>query len=131
MITDLLIPRFEIIADYPNNEFGEIGTILDRDWGKYPNDNKTLNPVWQISDFPYLFKKLEWWEKRTEKEMPKYLYCPNTKEYYEIFKWDMNNCVGFLDEKLLSCCDLIIWSNHKNQYLPATEREYNDYINSL
>lgn len=72
-IDNLLTPRFKIIADFPDNSYGEVGTILDRNWSKFPNDNETEKPIWSISDFPNLFKKLEWWEERKESDMPSYL----------------------------------------------------------
>jgi len=50
--------QFEVIADFPDNHFGVIGTILDRDWAKYPNDDETQKAIWRISDFPHLFRKI-------------------------------------------------------------------------
>ena len=83
---ELLKPRFEVIADYPNNEFGKVGDILDRDWGHYPNGEE-FEPEWKISDYPHLFRKLEWWEKRTEDEMPKKVIVKESKEIYDIQYW--------------------------------------------
>jgi hypothetical protein len=67
-MTKKLKERFKIIADYPDNEFGKIGTILDRDWAKFPNDDETKVPIWKISDFPHLFKRLKVREDGHENE---------------------------------------------------------------
>lgn len=37
---ELMKPRFLIIADYPNNDLGKVGEILNRDWCKYINDDE-------------------------------------------------------------------------------------------
>jgi hypothetical protein len=121
-------PRFEIIANYPNNSFGEVGTILDRDWGKYPNGEENP-PQWKISNFPHLFRKLNWWEKRTNEEMPKYLKITfdGKTTYYEIESWDMENTIGWIDFKKRICCDLCCFKPEFS-YQPATEQEYLDSL---
>jgi hypothetical protein len=84
---ELLQPRFEVIADYPDNHFGAIGTILDRDWAKYPSDDENQKAIWRISDFPHLFQKLNWWEKRTEDQMPNRVKYKDV--IYEVVDLDM------------------------------------------
>ena len=53
---ELMKPRFEVIADFPNNHYGKVGTILDRDWARYPDEDETKEAIWRISHFPHLFK---------------------------------------------------------------------------
>jgi len=67
---ELLRPRFEVIADYPHSEY-EVGEVLDRNWSWDGDDVNGFNK--SISQYPHLFKELEWWEKREEKDMPEYL----------------------------------------------------------
>jgi hypothetical protein len=106
---ELLKPRFELIADFPDNHYGEVGTILDRNWSKYPNDDETQKPIWSISDFPHLFRKMNWWEKRTADEMPKRVMSilDDKKETFDIQEWDMEILVGWIDKKERSCCSLL------------------------
>ena len=87
---ELLKPRFKIIADYPGNDFGKIGTILNRDWTKFLNDDETQSPIWKISDYPHLFRKLNWWEERDVPEMPKKVSSKFTEpnQIYLIEEWD-------------------------------------------
>lgn len=113
-------PRFEVIADFPNNHFGAIGTILDRDWAKYPNDDETQKAIWRISDFPHLFRKMNWWERRTAAEMPKKVksLADDKGDVYEIQEWDMERMIGWIDKKERSCCSLLSW-NPEFGYVPA------------
>jgi hypothetical protein len=106
---ELMKPRFEVIADFPDNHFGGIGTILDRDWAKYPNDDEGQKAIWRISDFPHLFRKLNWWEKRTADQMPKRVMSilDDKGDTFEIQEWDMEILVGWIDKKERSCCSLL------------------------
>jgi hypothetical protein len=110
---DLMKPRFEIIADFPNNDFGKVGDILDRDWSEYRNNDETQEPIWRISDFPHLFRKLNWWEHRNIEDMPKRLISkctPTSDEIFEIEEWDMERLLGWINKGGRDCCDLTIWT---------------------
>lgn len=125
---ELLKPRFELIAEFPNNHYGKVGTILDRDWAKYPNDDETEKAIWRISDFPHLFRKLNWWEHRKESEMPKKLKSLASKdnpdfdidkeEIFHILKWDMNGMMGFTNIEKREVCDLELWGEGYG-YIPV------------
>lgn len=107
---ELLKPRFKIIADFPDNYFGNVGTVLDRDWAKYPNDDETKKAIWRISEFPHLFQKLKWWEERQESEMPKKvksLAFPD--DIMVIEKWDMDMLFGFTNVEKREGCSLESW----------------------
>lgn len=71
MSIDLLAPRFKVVADWPKNYDFTIGEIITC------NDMVTEamigNP--RFSLYPHLFKKLEWYEDREEKDMPEYVKC--------------------------------------------------------
>ncbi|MEQ8548720.1 MAG: hypothetical protein RIC03_12460 [Cyclobacteriaceae bacterium] len=108
--SELLKPRFEIIADFPNNHFGKIGTILDRDWAEYPNDDETQEAIWRISYFPHLFRQLNWWENRSIEDMPKRVISKalkNDSEVIDIQEWDMELMVGWIDKEQRICCSLL------------------------
>ena len=125
---ELLKPRFEVVGDFPDNHYGKIGTVLDRNWSKYPNDDETETPIWSISDFPHLFRKLNWWENRKKEDMPKRLRSMASKdepnfdiekeEIYEILDWDMNGMMGFLNIEKRQVCDLEIFAPEYG-YLPV------------
>ncbi|MEZ7496490.1 hypothetical protein QO206_13410 [Leeuwenhoekiella aequorea] len=126
--TELLKPRFEVIADFPDNHYGKVGTILDRDWSKYPNDDETQEAIWRISQFPHLFRKLNWWERREKHEMPKKLislagkdninFKLEDQEVYEIVDWDMKAMNGIIDVKSRSVCCLTLFAPEYG-YIPV------------
>lgn len=108
----LLEPRFEIIADYPNNYLGNVGDILD---------NRQWSSVWELYNFPHLFKKLNWWEHRKSEDMPKKLICkaiPNDTEIMEIESWDMDILFGWTDKQKRSGCGLLSF-NPEYGYFPV------------
>jgi hypothetical protein len=91
----LLLPRYEVIADFWDNPFkvGEIiefeqesdyhdfftGELLGRDWKTdfLPKGNEDVTRYMYnmraFTPYPHLFKKLQWWEHRKIEEMPMYL----------------------------------------------------------
>lgn len=117
--TELLQPRFEIIADFPNNYLGKVGTILDRDWGAYP-DGEDNPPAWTISMFPHLFRKLNWWEGRTAIQMPRKVIsmADDNRDVYEIEEWDMKQMIGWIDKKERVCVDLCLFEPQYG-YMPV------------
>lgn len=121
----LMKPRWKVIAAFPDNRNYEVGSILDRDWCRYVNDeDESEGVVWRISDFPHLFKKLEWWEEREEKDMPEYVKwnsCNSGREYIvkvleikdDQFRWEEG------------------WETFtENQDFPSTKEEYEQYLQS-
>lgn len=69
-IEELLTPRWKVIADYPQSLFF-INEIVHYDgfWARTKEVKIGINP----NDYPLIFKKLEWWEEREEKDLPKFL----------------------------------------------------------
>lgn len=106
--SELLLPRFEIIANFPNNTLGEVGTILYFDWEFFPGRGHYVE---RVSDFPHLFKKLNWWEKRTKEQMPKKLMAITDpkKEVFHIEEWDMDTLIGWINKKERIGCSLTTW----------------------
>lgn len=64
-VTELMKPRYKVIADYPGNEY-PIGVVID----ELLFDGKTSD--W-FERYPALFEKLKWWAYRREEEMPLFL----------------------------------------------------------
>jgi hypothetical protein len=88
---------------------------------KYPGCNWSVGDIfpanfYDFKPFPYLFRKLEWWEERKAKELPTYVKCNigRTKEIRRVKKYDFFNRhvefrsgIGLLEN-----------------YLPSTKEEY-------
>ncbi len=128
---ELMVNRYEVIADYPDSPFekGDIYTIKN-DCSK----TQVENP----EKYPKIFRKLEWYEKRTIEEMPEYLkivkVINNKRRNGEIFKavkgaLTFHNC-GYQnssyddDDEFCSGFDNVILSCFE----PATEEEYLSYL---
>ena len=132
---ELLKPRYKVIADFPLSSCS-IGQILSVE-----NEGDFIAVIhggaWKtdISRYPHLFRKLEWWEEREEKDMPEYLKFSEEKEdvaIWEVESWNKNVAGVFYpkskDENgndFLS----IEWYFYKQTSKPATKEEYISYIN--
>jgi len=112
---DLMIPRYEVIADYPNNDEYPVGSIKENIGESYCKF---------LDQYPHLFRKLEWWEKRTVEEMPQYLKF-HDNEIIKVKNWNME--ILWCEREDGGGCSLGVWSKGYG-YTPATETEYNDYI---
>ena len=108
-------PRFEVIETYPKSKFKK-GDILERipnatnDW--YNADKSLINAdilLEEIEQYPLLFRKLNWWEKRTAEQMPKRVMSilDDKGDTFEIQEWDMGILVGWIDKKERRCCSLL------------------------
>lgn len=78
-VEELKMPRYKVIADYPNNRFS-VNEIINlekysggyryrwaEDWGMDNIDES------ELKEYPHLFKKLEWWEEREISDLPEYV----------------------------------------------------------
>lgn len=123
---ELLAPRFLVIADYPNSIF-KVGEILSGDYdGRIFCDPNSC----KYSDFPHLFQKLYWYEKRDKSELPEYVKMNYTKTHHIISYQDF--CAGYFYYDIGDC----IWYLSNSE--PSTLEEYemnkpkydaNDYFN--
>lgn len=122
---DLLKPRWKVIAAFPDNRNYEVGSILDRDWCRYVNDeDESEGVVWRISNFPHLFKKLEWWEERKEDELPKYVIIKN--KIIPVKKWLIESNSVWLNVEYPDP-SFMMGSKYYPSVFPATEEEYDVY----
>lgn len=110
-----MLPRFEVIETYPKSKFKK-GDILERipnatnDW--YNADKSLINAdilLDEIEQYPHLFRKMNWWEKRTAEQMPKKVMSilDNKGDTFEIQVWDMEILVGWINKKERTCCSLL------------------------
>ena len=126
-VEQLLQPRFKCIADYPKSIY-KVGEIFN--CGGMSEDLLYCDKDGpRMSDYPHLFKRLNWWEEREIEDMPRYIKC-NVRSYRTVFKVSEYIKIG----------DSSIEITHTDPNIPsswvawepqvATEQEYLDYINS-
>lgn len=76
---ELLKPRYKQINDWPfmghKYKIGKIFTF----------ENEVDTGI--ISKYPHLFRKLEWWEDREKKDMPKYVK-EEDGQVFKVKEWD-------------------------------------------
>ena len=133
---ELMQPRYEVIADYPGSEdeyeVGQIKQKLAENYCKY------------LDKYPHIFRRLNWWEHRTQDQMPEYVKLTNTtgglvfvckvapidKDYggygvNGVCVYDQKGSgTNFIGEK-------VSYLQYNKLLLPATLQDYTQYINSL
>lgn len=127
-IEELLKPRYKVVALWPNTEF-KVGQIVTDTYGL---------ALKFYDNYPHLFKKLEWWEDRKPEEMPEYvkrnednmsslsgdpLVLIVKKHFHYGEDWRSGNIDFFTAQNGLAN------GYSYSGFQPATEQEYNDYIN--
>ena len=128
---ELLIPRFEVVEDYPNSTIkkGSIITPINEKNLHYDCIQDHLcNLIFKPERYPHLFRKLNWWEKRTKEQMPKKLISLSKKdaegfllenqEIHNILDWDMNGLHGYTNIEKREVCCLVSW-NPEYSYIPV------------
>jgi hypothetical protein len=97
--SELLTPRYEVIADYPSSIY-KIGD---------EHNAITINMIAFFEKYPNIFKKMNWWEKRTAQQMPKRVMSilDDKGDTFDIEEWDMENLIGWVDKKERTCCSLL------------------------
>ena len=126
-ITELLKPRYLVIADYPSSPQGnQIGFIYDR-------NNKDWSNRWfnEMSQYPHLFQPLPWWSHRKIEDMPEYVKDENG--VYKVKEWHFElapKVTVFIDAKIhqqyrKECTECPLYSD----FLPATLHDYEQYTN--
>jgi hypothetical protein len=133
-IEHLVTLRFEVIADYPKSKF-EVGSILSRvknatnDWYDLGDSNPDLGIIQkqELIQYPHLFRPLNWWENRSEEEMPMFINYSSINKYYKVDQWifpDKNEGFGTFavvgSTKIL--IDHPIYPDHN--ILPCSEEDY-------
>jgi hypothetical protein len=86
---ELLQPRFEVVADYPNSIF-KVGQIIETSTKLLSEKDVCrllIGVKYNFEKYPHLFRKLNWWEKRTEDQMPKRVKYKDV--IYEVLDFDM------------------------------------------
>jgi len=121
-VEELMKPRYKVIADYPANS-EPIGFIYEGN-----NWSKRWHEV--MDKMPHLFRKLEWWQQRHQYELPIFVKLNPESSITTI---DNDNIVYKVNKYLFEPGDIWIKQDsgteiHISHLLPATEKEYNDFI---
>lgn len=137
---ELMKPRYKVIADYPGCPY-EIGTILYVDehgelYSPIAGYSQSAVKIMQkeVDKFPHLIKLCTWWEDRMPEDMPEYVNVDHSRGDWVEFTiehidgvnrwWDFNEKGECYSYRLKN------GGGHLISYMsPATEAEYNAYIN--
>lgn len=85
---ELLRPRYIVIADYPGSflRIGDILTDQQKDY-EFWECNRDLSKFAESpAHYPDIFRPLNWWEHREEKDMPGYIKLRG--DIYKVHEWD-------------------------------------------
>lgn len=124
----LMMPRYEVIADYPLSIW-KVGEILYEKihgdsgfWqaecyirqGDVAMENILLNP----GDFPHLFRKLSWFDKRKVEDLTLYVKLHGIP--YKVSYWE--DYLSIIPRTDPAQGELAIkWHFSRKKFLPATE----------
>jgi hypothetical protein len=127
-VEEFLQQRYKVISDYPESPF-EIGDI------RYAEDRPYNGMSKEFYDkYPYIFKKLEWWEERDIEDMPKYLKVVESGKIEKVTDYFLDAYTpAFYTGKTYKSKLFGIAPEPFNirSTIPATEEEYNQYTNGL
>ena len=149
-VEELLMPRYKVIADYFHSPY-ELGDYLEKVTDvrfivtKHCS-TQTLAHIETLNKMPHLFKELEWWEERESSDMPMYLKLTDMVDGKDdpihdvvlkvIKHFSAGNGEWRDDSYRIFCADSYMTPTLKRTsynyigWIPATEQQYNDYINS-
>ncbi len=120
---ELLIPRYKVISDWPDNAKRTVGEIITSESESHSKYFET---------YPVLFKKLEWWEDRKPEDMPAYVRCIRTPDQnimpdmvLKTPDWNTTWVKGSIGQTK----HFVVVNT--NCFVPATEEEYNNYLSTL
>ena len=124
---ELLMPRIQVINPYPGCQF-KVGTILTKnekinsgDWANIEGHGLIGMKISEMEPYPHLFKPLQWWEYRKPEDMPEYVKDA-FNQIHKPTSWGVFNG-GVM-------CVIRFGMCKASNLMPATESEYNEYINN-
>ena len=144
---ELLIPRFRVLADYPFSAFpvDAIITLNKKPFHEFNSKKVLLIGLIEFEKYPHLFQKINWWWKRKDEEIPKFLkfvwegktdevrqvkewlYADESEKWKPIEKREApHEICGFLHQSDFT--DDCFPRVSINGWLPATEEEFNEFI---
>lgn len=122
-------PRYEVIADYPG-QLHQIGDLIYGSWSFVVGDNDPNSGKFSLSDYPHLFRSLQWWESRRPEDLPEYVKDDNG--VYMVKEWHLELVskvtVFFID----GVHDGYVENDGEcplySEFLPATIQQYIKYV---
>ena len=118
---ELMVPRYEVIADYPGSTYpiGTIFTSMSNGFVRYmlDGDKHSTNGL-NLEMYPHLLRRMLWLEQRSVEDMPKRLKHLTVDGIEEIEEWDMEHMIGWISKNERTCCDLTSW-NPEFGYVPV------------
>lgn len=125
MSKDLLSPRYEVIADWPESRY-YVGAILLMDEKGYYSFDPLMYET-SLNKYPHLFSKLQWWEKREKAQLPEYV-----KNNKVVIKITVGNDMSESGEAWMfeKSPDGLRHRLDLKYYEPSTESEYEQYLKS-
>lgn len=133
----LMKPRYKVISNYPNS----IHTIEDIIENK-DGDIVDVIAYYNCSYYPNIFQKLEWWEQRNVEDMPEYVRwnpksIPLDAIENEVMRIESSrecnpggSMAGMIEFILDRGDPKLNKYGYQTMMLPATEEQYNQYLNS-
>lgn len=138
---DLLIPRRKLMLDYPGRpESMPVGYIIylnkfDEEWYHEYTSEEPIHIDESSTRYPEIFHPLPWWSDRKMEEMPEFVKyfdeAGNLEYVLKVERYKSHRDIG------LFWAFEYLWENEPDikrmsltGWLPATEQDYNDYINS-
>lgn len=119
---ELMEPRYILENLWPGCQWG-VGTIFPANFENF-------------KIYPYLFRRLEWWEERAEKDMPAFVkYSYKYLSFYHLD--DSHKLTAFkVKDYEDNPRNISVFDSDNNMlhhgienYIPASEEEYTQYIN--
>lgn len=143
----LLLPRRKVINDFPFNQLTApydnrekifaIGSILNffkadnqgkvEYWYHHPVTGVNYQDTW-MDQYPNIFNYLEWWEDRSEDEMSRYVKTTYDGTINEVDTYDFKTNTIYVNYPEGKCKFTL--NAYLSARVPATEQEYNNFINS-
>jgi hypothetical protein len=130
-IEELLYPRYKITERWPDMGLsgyyvGQIVTLRQKDndkWCKIQRDLTIYEAFFQ--GYPHLFEPLPWWKDRKVEDMPEYVKDIPSGKIFKMVNWTINTTGVYYDD-IEQCNNCIMF--FMNNMLPATEADYNAYL---
>jgi hypothetical protein len=126
------IPRFKVLANYPGSPYpanviikqndgtNSILLTISKSMSAFSDEMEDVYNYCHpntLSDYPALFKPVEWWEFRTEKDMPEYVKMIQGGEVVKAERWDV------VEGRGAACLSKGFWL-YTPSILPATKEEF-------
>ncbi len=132
---ELLIPRYKVIATWPECEFSRNEILIE--FQEENNKEKsfageTFNFHDHPAHWPHLFQELKWWEERKIQDLPPFVKILD--EVFKVDKWEIYfgearpSKKGIFDGNLATAW---FFNKEKSQPIDMTDAEYEDCKNSL